>query len=566
MTKISKKFSMIKSLSVISIITLPPIISTSCTMHIIIHKDTIIKLFQTSDIHGYLIDTTSNDEAIFQYRLAYIANQIQKARENIFIDDVLLLDGGDIYQGQVVSNFTEGAALRAALDLMKYDAVTLGNHEFDWTLGVSCSENGTIKKYDVANKGKYKNDNPNIPVLAANLYYDNEEKPNKKRVEYTKDYVIINKANKKIALIGYIPDYSNDIAPDKIAPYYIDDDLEAFNKKIIEIDNLEKPDMTIVMAHANPVPIANNLNHDYVQLVTGGHEHDFKSGIAERTGIPYIQGGWFGQGYASTTIKFKYDNTLTIENSECINIISNDIQSRLYDNDENKQYLDKNILELSHFAWDYIADKMLERLGYIKTSIIRNRKINGNGTATSAGNWVTSLFKEGTNVDVAFYNTDGIRASFEVPDGGKKVITLGNIYSILPFNNLLYIYEVNGKQLKQHLLNGIKYSNYGDQLTGLKFKYTIDSNGNIEITEIILDNGTVVNMDDENTLYRICLSSYSSNLEGSIVNEFGLEPINKQTAKTDAEVVIDMIKKHCGSTDPNEFLIEVDLSERGVRV
>ena len=329
---------------------------------------------------------------------------------------------------------------------------------------------------------------------------------------------------------------------------------------------LEKPDMTIVMAHANPVSIANNLNHDYVQLVTGGHEHDFKSGIAEKTGILYIQGGWFGQGYASTTIKFKYDNTLTIENSECINIISNDIQSRLYDNDENKQYLDKNILELSHFAWDYIADKMLERLGYIKTSIIRNRKINGNGTATSAGNWVTSLFKEGTNVDVAFYNTDGIRASFEVPDGGKKVITLGNIYSILPFNNLLYIYEVNGKQLKQHLLNGIKYSNYGDQLTGLKFKYTIDSNGNIEITEIILDNGTVVNMDDENTLYRICLSSYSSNLEGSIVNEFGLEPINKQTAKIDAEVVIDMIKKHCGSTDPNEFLIEVDLSERGARV
>ena len=129
-----------------------------------------------------------------------------------------------------------------------------------------------------------------------------------------------------------------------------------------------------------------------------------------------------------------------------------------------------------------------------------------------------------------------------------------------------YEYEVNGKQLKQQLLNGIKYSNYGDQLTGLKFKYTIDSNGNIEITEIILDNGTVVNMDDENTLYRICLSSYSSNLEGSIANEFGLEPINKQTAKTDAEVVIDMIKKHCGSTDPNEFLIEVDLSERGARV
>ena len=131
MPKFFKKFSLIKNLTAILAISSPTIITTSCTIHIIIDKDIVIRLFQTTDIHGYLMDTSSNEESTFQYYLAYIANQIYRERENFFIDDVLLVDGGDIYQGQIVSNFTNGAAIRAAIDLMKYDAVTLGNHEFD---------------------------------------------------------------------------------------------------------------------------------------------------------------------------------------------------------------------------------------------------------------------------------------------------------------------------------------------------------------------------------------------------------------------------------------------------
>ena len=567
MPKFFKKFLLIKNLTAILAISSPTIITTSCTIHIIIDKDIVIRLFQTTDIHGYLMDTSSNEESTFQYYLAYIANQIYRERENFFIDDVLLVDGGDIYQGQIVSNFTNGAAIRAAIDLMKYDAVTLGNHEFDWGLNVNCSENGCIQKYDVANEGKYKNDKPNIPILASNLYYENDHT---KRVEYTKDYVVVNKSNKKIVLIGYIPDYSNDIAADKIAPYYIDDNLESFNERVIQINNQEQPDMTIVMAHANPIPIANSLNHDYVQLVTGGHEHDFKKGIAEKSGIPYIQGGYFGQGYASAYIKFSHnDNTLSIEHPSWVQITSDDIKPKLYDNEENRrENLDKNILELSHFAWESIADKMQEKLGYIETSLIKNNKINENGTATSAGNWITTLFKESTDVDVAFYNSGGIRASFKIPEGAnRKIITLGDIYTMLPFNNQLCVYEVNGKQLKQQLLNGFKNSNYSDQLTGLKFKYRENSTGNIEITEITLDNGVMVDMDDEKTTYKICLTNYSAMLDGSIVKEFQLKQINNdQTAPIEAEAIINILKKHCGSTEPSNFLIDVDLSERGIKI
>ena len=567
MPKFFKKFSILKNLSAILAINSPATITTSCTIRIIIDKDTVIKFFQTTDIHGYLMDTSSNDPNTFQYRLAFIANQINKERESLFADDVLLIDSGDIYQGQIVSNFTEGAALRAAIDLMKYDAVALGNHEFDWGLDTNCTKLGYVQGYDVANKGKYKNDNPKIPILAANLYYENDHT---ERVEYTKDYVTVNKANKKITLIGYIPNYSADIAADMVAPYYIDDDLETFNERIIQINNLEQPDMTIVIAHENPISIANSLNHDYVQLVAGGHNHGFKNGVAEQSGIPYIQGGYYCQGYASAYFKFRHgDNKLSIELPKCVEITSDEIKPKLYDTEENrKKNLDKNILELSHFAWDSIADKMEEKLGYIETSLIKNIKISENGTATSAGNWVTSLFKEATGVDVAFYNVGGIRTSFVISEEtGKKVITVGDIYTMLPFNNQIYIYEVNGKQLKQQLLNGFINKNYSDQLTGLKFKYKESSSGSIEITEITLDNNKVVDMDDEDTIYKICLTDYSATLEGSIVNEFKLEPTNnKQTALIEGEAVINMLKEHRKSIDPEKFLIDVDLSERGIKI
>ena len=69
------------------------------------------------------MDTTGGEEAKFQYRLAYIAQVVNEARADGQYDDVLLVDGGDLYQGMPVSNMSMGAAMVAALDAMDYDAV-----------------------------------------------------------------------------------------------------------------------------------------------------------------------------------------------------------------------------------------------------------------------------------------------------------------------------------------------------------------------------------------------------------------------------------------------------------
>ena len=124
--------------------------------------------------------------------------------------------------------------------------------------------------------------------MAANLYYSDTHK----RVGFTKDYVVVEKAGYRIALIGYIPDYTDDIMRKMVEPYEIKADLDAFSKRVREIKEAEKPDVTIVVAHERPTDVANGLSPKDVDFVTGGHRHDGIYGVADN-GIPYIQCNYY---------------------------------------------------------------------------------------------------------------------------------------------------------------------------------------------------------------------------------------------------------------------------------
>ena len=246
-----------------------------------------IRIFETSDIHGYLLDTTGGEEDQFQYRLACIAQVVNEARAGGQYDDVLLVDGGDIYQGMPVWNLSMGAAMIAALDAMDYDAVALGNHEFDWGVSTYCADaDTTLPAYRI---GDFAGD-PEIPVLACNLCFADTQE----RVPFTRDYVIVEKAGLRVALIGYIPDYSHTIMHEKIAPYAIHEDLSDLSRRVKEINAAEQPDVTVVMAHAIPVDVAAALSPEDVDLVTGSHKHQGIYGVAE-SGVPYIQGDCYAK-------------------------------------------------------------------------------------------------------------------------------------------------------------------------------------------------------------------------------------------------------------------------------
>ena len=107
-----------------------------------------IRIIETSDLHGALVDTSSGKDETAEFRLARIASEVERARASKDWDGVLLLDGGDLYQGEPSSDLIRGAGVRAAIDAMGYDAVALGNHEFDGgVLGFGADEQGTVPAY-----------------------------------------------------------------------------------------------------------------------------------------------------------------------------------------------------------------------------------------------------------------------------------------------------------------------------------------------------------------------------------------------------------------------------------
>lgn len=531
-----------------------------------------IKVFETTDIHGYSMDTSTYKEETFQYRLAYIANIVSQAREDEAYDDVLLLDGGDIYQGTPISNQTYGAALRATFDKMGYDAVGLGNHEFDWDVTKYAADSeGTMAPYEI---GEFKG-NADIPVVMSNLYYAGTDT----RVDFTQDYTIVEKAGHKIAVIGWANDYRDEIKASQIEPYEIHDDIEELKKLAANVKSREKAEVVIILVHADPAGIADELDPDVVDLVAGGHTHKMINGTSDVTGIDYMQGYCRAYGYSTTEIKISPNGEVDVETPEYVDIAFDvDLIPNLYYKDGSNDALDSEIVKISQTAWDEIAEEMNEVLCTVDKSITRDFIDETNGASTVAGNWIADRMLEITkeqNTVAAFTNRGGIRSDIQLEPGEEtRDITVADIYTMMPFGNRIYVYTITGKQMAEHMENaliglnpeigmnnGYEASNYGDQFSGIRMTYRV-VDGGIKVVSIITDDGECIDMNDEENTYNVCVSEYCATLEGAVFEN--LTPIvSPDDAPTDNLAIISELREY---REMDELDIEVDTTMHSMRV
>src|SRR5438132_1419969 len=113
-----------------------------------------IQILHTDDIHGHLeAESVRSGATSFQLGgMAALAGQVAAYRARS-PEHTVLLDSGDAWQGTFISNANKGEAVTKAMSLMRYDALALGNHEFDWGQDV------------VAQRAK----EATFPFLAANV-------------------------------------------------------------------------------------------------------------------------------------------------------------------------------------------------------------------------------------------------------------------------------------------------------------------------------------------------------------------------------------------------------------
>lgn len=523
-----------------------------------------IKVFETTDVHGYITDVSSYKEDTFEYRLAYFSKIVNDARNNDAYEDVLLLDTGDIYQGTPHSNLTYGAAMRAAYDQMDYDAVGLGNHEFDWDVKTYATDaKGTMAPYEI---GSYKGDS-DIPVLMSNLYY----KDSGERVEFTQDYTIVDKGDYKVGIVGWADDYSADIKASQIAPYTIDDNREKLKELAEEVD--KKADIVVILAHSDPKSIAEEMDPEVVDLVAGGHTHKNVNGTADN-GIDYMQGNCYAYGYSTAEIKVNpetKDVEVTTPEFKDISPKGGD-HSYLYYNNGNNTQLDPEVTKISQAAWDAVKGEMYEVLGTVDQSITRDFIDEANGTSSIAGNWLADMMLAATkdqNTVAAFANRGGIRANLEMVEGASsRDITVADIYTISPFGNRILTFAITGQQMAQQLERALiglnpeieidsdaayQASNLGDQFAGITATYKV-VDGGIKVLSIMTDDGQMIDVNDTTKTYNVCVNEYCATLDGSVFK--GMTPlVAMDEAPVDNLSTISALREH---RDTEGLNIELD--------
>ena len=427
-----------------------------------------LPVVQTTDIHGYMVTV---ENGITHYRLGYIAKKADDIRHG---GDILLLDGGDLFQGASISNMLDGWPVYTAIDMMGYDAVALGNHEFDWGWGNLVDPDATLPDYTWKGSS-YQN---KVPVVCANLYQYGS------RVSATKDYMIVEKCLSngtgsgtplkiKVGIVGFATNYSGSIMTSKFTGmgFTILEDYTIAESIAANLESTGQCDATVLLVHgAAPAAAASLSQNSAIDLVLGGHSHRYESGVSEN-GIPYIQGGCNAERYAYAELRFHLyaDGALEshgVGNQQIMTVDS----SRDYISD----YVNPQVREVSDYALEAISAELNSVIGYITVDATKNTINGSGGRASTMGNWMCDITRMIGDADVSFVNSGGIRTTVTLNGQPTQDITVAKVYEMFPFDNAIYVYSISYADLLALLEYSVTSGGKGllSQMTGIDCYYT----------------------------------------------------------------------------------------------
>lgn len=208
-------------------------------------------------------------------RAAFIDSVRNKRGE----DKVLLVHAGDFVQGTSYYTVLEGEIEINLINDLRYDVITLGNHEFDNGLEALA---GMMKRLETAK------------VVCSNLDLTPFEVG-----EYVKPYAVVERGGLRIGFVGLASDLLHNVSRTISSRIQQLDDVESVNRWTAYLREEEKVDMVILLSHAGYdndqkiIPSTHGVN-----LVIGGHSHTYVDDFiyvedADNKKVPITQdGGW----------------------------------------------------------------------------------------------------------------------------------------------------------------------------------------------------------------------------------------------------------------------------------
>lgn len=403
-------------------------------------KTVHLKVIETSDVHGHFFPYDFMEKKPIKGSLVRANSYINKQRQK-YGDNLLLIDNGDILQGQPCiywSNYVmpEDENLAATvINYMKYDAETVGNHDIEpghkvydkWIREVRC------------------------PLLGANIVKDqNKNKEADKANIYTgiQPYSVHYKDGVKICIIGLItPAIPNWLNKSIWKGIEFEDMVSCAKKWVKYIQDHEKPDLLFGLFHAglDGGIITKEYEENATALVARevpgfdiiffGHDHQLHNEwITNKAGqrVLCIDPSCYVKYVADAEISLTYENR---------KLVKKEIDGKLVSMQDEE--IDQNMLNYFEPKIEEIKKYVNRKIGRFEEPIYTRDSFFGNSSFTDL---IHNLQLQISKADISFNAPLAFNTKINAGD-----VTQADMFKLYRFENLLFVIRMTGEEIRKHL-------------------------------------------------------------------------------------------------------------------
>lgn len=412
-------------------------------------------IIHTNDVHGRILEDTRSG-VIGDAKAAAIIEE-----ERAKVENTIVVDAGDAFQGLPISNSTKGEDRANIMNEVGYDAMAVGNHEFDFGMEQAIKYKETL----------------NFPLLSANTYVDGARVFEASTIVDKTPTVV----GDEFVVIGVTtPETATKTHPKNVEGVIFADPITEVNKVIDEVEARALADNRvyknyIILAHlgvdtTTPVEwrgstLAQALSENSKLagkrvIVIDGHSHTVES-TTYGNNVTYNQTGSYLNNIGKVTLKsnqllaeaslISAAEAKTVTPNAKIEALVAEIKAK-YEAENAQVVIENNPVELN-------GDR----------SNVRVRETNlGNAVTDAIYAYGQTGFSNKTSLAVT--NGGGLRATI----AKDQPVTKGDIIAVLPFGNIVSQIAVTGQQIADMFAKSLSATLQADKETGTP---VLDENG-----------------------------------------------------------------------------------------
>lgn len=364
-----------------------------------------ITILHTNDMHSRVEES---DSGIGYAKLATLVKEYREKAGN-----VLLLDAGDTFHGENIANLVEGISIAKIMNLVGYDAMTAGNHDFNY---------GQERLLEL-------NEVTNFPVLGANVLKTD-------KTTLLQEYVVFEFEGVKVGIFGLCsPETSYKTHPKNVIGLTFEDPVTIAKAMVEKLK--DEVDVIIALAHLGEegedtsIKVAEEV--EGIDLIIDGHSHsEYQEGKLVND-VLIASTGEYSKNVGFVEIQVK-DGTVIEKTAKLISKEETEAVEG-----------DKEVLQAIEEIKNAQQEILAEVIGYTEVDLDGARE-NVRTRETNLGNLVVDAFLAETGADIAMTNGGGIRSSLEAGE-----ITKDDVITILPFSNFMITKKMTGSMIKEAL-------------------------------------------------------------------------------------------------------------------